>query len=96
MYARITTFDTDPKKYKDAKALAKKLKPEVMSLPGIKYWFDAGNEDGKGIIIAIYDSKESSQAALPAAREIFAKYSEYMESEPQPQGFDVFVHGTNP
>ena len=96
MYARITTFRTIPEKYEEAKALAEKLKPEIMAIPGIKFWFDAGNEDGNGVVIAIYESEESAKAALPAAREIFAKFGEYLESEPQPQGFQVFAHGINP
>ena len=96
MYARITTFSTVPERYEDAKALAEELKPEIMALPGIKFWFDLANEDGSGAVVAIYDSKESAEAALPAVREIFGKFSEHLASEPQPHGYDVFVHGVNP
>ena len=96
MYARITTFRSNPDKYERAKDLAEELKPEIMGLPGIKFWFDAGNDDGDCIVIAVYDSKDSADASMPAARDIFARFGEFMESPPQPQGYDVFVHGSNP
>ena len=42
MYARITTFRMNTEKSDDALALAEELKPEIMAIPGIKYWFDLG------------------------------------------------------
>ena len=96
MYARITTFRSNPDRYDDATELAEELKPEIMSLPGIKFWFDAGNIDGDCVVIAVYDSKESADSAMPVARELFGRFGEFMESAPQPQEYEVFVHGTNP
>ena len=95
MYARITAFRSNPDRYAEAKDLAEELKPEIMALPGIKFWFDAGNDDGECIVIAVYDSKDSADAARPAARELFTRFGEFMESPPQPQEYDVFVHGSN-
>ncbi len=96
MYARITTFRSNPDRYEEAMELAEELKPEIMAIPGIKFWFDAANDDGECAVIAIYDSKESADTAMPAAREIFARFGEFMESAPQPQEYDVYVQGTNP
>ena len=96
MYARITTFRTNSERYDEANALAEELKPEIMAIPGIKFWFDAGNNEGEGIVIAVYDSKDSAEAAMPAAREIFSRFGEFMESPPEIKGYEVMVHGTNP
>ena len=96
MYARITTFGTSPDRYDEANALAEELKPEIMALPGIKFWFDAGNNDGEGMVIAIYDSKESAEAAMSAARDLFARFGEFMTSPPEFKEYEVMVHGTNP
>ncbi len=95
MYARVTTFQTNTDKYAQANALAEELKPEIMALPGIKFWFDAGNNEGEGCVIAVYESKESAATAMNAAREIFAKFGAFMASPPQVKEYDVMVHGTN-
>ncbi len=96
MYARITTFHCKPEKLDDAIALAEELKPEIMSIPGLKYWFDAGNEDGNFAVIAIYESREAAEAAVDTAKGLFARFAEYMDSEPQPKGYEVLLHGSNP
>jgi hypothetical protein len=96
MYARITTFRLNTEKSDDALALAEELKPEIMAIPGIKYWFDTGNEDGNCAVIAIYESEEAAEAAKGMASTLFARFAEYMETEPQPQGYKVLVHDTNP
>ena len=95
MYARITTLRINPEKLDEIKALAEEIKPEVMAIPGMKYWFDTANEDGSCAVIAVYESQEAAEAAKSTASEIFARFAEYMESEPQPQGYHVFIHGIN-
>ena len=95
MYARITTFHLIPDKMNDATALAEDMKAEIMSIPGLKHWFDTGNEDGNCAVIAIYESRDAAEAATPTAKEMFSRFAEYMDSEPQPQGYEVLVHGSN-
>lgn len=96
MYARITTYHCKPERMDDATALAEELKPEIMAIPGIKHWYSTGNEDGKCAVIGIYDSREAAEAATETARALFARFADYMDSEPQPQGYEVINHATNP
>ncbi len=96
MYARITTYRMNTEKFDEAQALAEELKPEIMAIPGIKYWFSTGNEDGSCAVIAIYESEEAAEAATGAASSLFARFGEYIVSEPQPQGYQVLLHGANP
>jgi quinol monooxygenase YgiN len=96
MYARITTFRMNTEKSDDALALTEELRPEIMAIPGIKYWFDLGNEDGNTAVIAIYESEEAAEAAKGTAGALFARFADYMETEPQPQGYEVLLHGINP
>ena len=96
MYARITTYRMNVEKFDEAQALAEELKPEIMEIPGIKYWFSTGNEDGSCAVIAIYESKDAAEAASGTATALFARFAEYMVSEPQPQGYGVLLHGINP
>ena len=96
MYTRITTYRMNPEKFDEALTLAEELKPKIMEIPGIKYWFNNGNEDGSCAVIAIYESEEAAEAAKGAASALFARFAEYMESEPQPQGYQMLIHGANP
>jgi predicted glycosyl hydrolase (DUF1957 family) len=75
--------------------LARELKSDIMSIPGIKYWFNTGNEDGTCAVIAIYESKEAAEAAQPKAKQLFGAFAEFMTSEPDPVGYEVVESGVN-
>ena len=96
MYARITTLRCKPDKMNDATALAEEMKSEIMGIPGLKQWFWTGNEDGSCAVMAIYESREAAEAASATAKEMFSRFAEYLDSEPQPQGYEVLLHRSNP
>lgn len=95
MYARFSTFRVNSGKLDEYQALVETFKPEIMALPGIKYWFSAANEDGCCASIAVYESEEAAAASSSGASSVFSRLAEFIESEPQPQGFRVFLHGVN-
>lgn len=96
MYARITTYHCKTETMDDAIALVEKLKPEMMEIPGLKHLFSTGNEDGNCALIGIYENREAAEAAMDTVRALFARFAEYIDSELQPHGYEVLVHGTNP
>ena len=95
MYARITTYRANTEKSEESQALAETLKLEILKIPGIKFWFSTGNEDGSCAVIAIYDNKASADAAQDTASKLFGRFAEYIESDLQSQEYDVLLHGTN-
>lgn len=96
MYARITTYHCKIEMLNDAIALVEKMKPEIMGIHGLKHWFSTDSEDGNCALIAIYNSREAAEAATDAVRDLFGRFAEYIDSEIQPLGYEVLVHGTNP
>ena len=96
MYARFSTFRMNSKKLDEYQAQVEAFRPEIMALPDIKYWFSAANEDGCCASIAIYESEETAAASSSGASSVFGRLVKFMESEPQPQGYQVFLHGVNP
>ncbi len=96
MYARVSTFRINTEKFDEYQAQVEKFKPEIMALPGIKYWFSAANEDGSCASIAVYENEEAAAASSIGAGAIFGQFAEFMESEPQPQGYQLILHGVNP
>ncbi len=95
MYARITTFNCNPGKMKDAIAMAEEMKSEIMGIPGLMHWFDTGNGDGSCAVIGIYESREAAEAASATVKEMFGRFAECLDSEPQAQGYEVLLHGSN-
>jgi len=95
MYARITTYRITPDKLEETLTLAEKIKPEIMSIPGIKYWFNIGNSDGNCAVIAIYNNEAAAEAAQQTAKELFGRFAEYIESDLQAQGYQVLLHDFN-
>ncbi len=96
MYTRVTTFQCKPDRLEEATALAERLKPEIMAIPGMKYWLNAGTDDGECISVAVYESREAADAAADTASALFSKFAEYLEGPPQPLGYKVFLQGSNP
>jgi hypothetical protein len=95
MYARITTYHCKPEMLGDAIALAEKMKPEIIGIHGLRHWFSTGNEDGNCALIGIYENREAAEAATDTVRAFFARFAEYIDSEPQPLGYEVLLHGAN-
>lgn len=96
MYARITTYHCKTEKLDEAIALLEELKPETMKIPGLKNFFSTGNRDGNCALIGIYESREAAENAADTVKSLFAKFAEYIDSELQPFGYEVLVHGANP
>lgn len=96
MYARITKYHCKTETMDDAIALFKKMKPEIIAIHGLKHWFSTGNKDGNCVLIGIYENREAAEAATDTVRALFARFAEYIDSELQPLGYEVLVHGTNP
>ena len=95
MYARITLYHCKTEMLDDAIALVEKMKPEILGIHGLKHWFSTGNEDGNCAMIGIYESREAAEAATDAVKEFFGRFAEHIDSELQPLGYEVLVHGTN-
>ncbi len=66
-----------------------------MALPGITYWFSAANEDGNCASLAVYESEETAAASSSGASSVFARLADFLQTEPQPVGYRVFLHGVN-
>lgn len=91
MYARITRYQLKPGHTEPAKKQAESMRADIMALPGIQRFINAGNEDGSGYIVAIVDTKEHADESIPKVREIWGRMSEHLAEMPTPEGFDVYV-----
>ena len=84
MYARITRMTMDPSRYAEAEARLAEIADRVGALPGLTMWVTTGDrESGAGYAVAVYDSKESAEAAAGAAQELLGGFAEFMTSSPE-------------
>ncbi len=96
MYVRFSTFQINAGRIDEYRSEVEKLKPQVMELPGIKYWFSAADDNGSCASIAVYEDEEAAIASSSGAGAAFGQLADFMETEPDPQGLPVFLYGTKP
>ena len=95
MFARITTYKSTIDKLDEANEKVEGMKPEIMSIPGIKHWISCADEDGNCTLVAIYENKATLDAATPKARELFGRFADYYESDPQSHIYEVLHMESN-
>ena len=90
MYARLTRMTVAPDRVDEVRTQIGDIKGSVSGIPGLKYWFSASDDDsGEGVAIAIYDSKESADAAAGAARDLVASFADFFSKPPEVTEFEV-------
>ena len=92
MFARVTHYQIKPDSVNEAKALTEKLKPKIMALPGMHSFINMIGDDGKGCVVSIVESRETSEANAQAVQALWANFKDHLEDMPTAEGYDVFVN----
>lgn len=93
MYARITRMVMDPTRSEEVQAKLDSVTGEVAALPGLRLWISTGDwESGAGYSVAVYDSKESAEAASAQVQQILGGFAEYMTAPPEVVLHEVGAH----
>jgi hypothetical protein len=67
MYARVTLLELDPVRFDVAAALERfqaLVLPDLRSHPGYDGVYLLANEEGKGVVITLWESEEDAEAGL--------------------------------
>ena len=73
MYARVTNFQCDPARLDEMAGTVGAISAQVGALPGIEAAYAVWGDDGVGVVTAIYDSRESVEAAASKVQEVWAQ-----------------------
>ncbi len=92
MYARITRYRMKPGSVETAKAMLNELKPQIMSLPGIKNFINVMNEDGNGCVVAVVESKEVSDSNQDRVQALWSQFADHLAEPPEMNGYDVLMN----
>jgi hypothetical protein len=87
MYARIGRYEIDPDKIPQAEEIARKALAFVRKVPGIKSYTHLMSEDGKGIVVAIYENKAAAGAAASSVQQFWLRFSPVLLGQPRLEEF---------
>tara|TARA_R110000787_G_scaffold104370_4_gene211392 strand:- start:2152 stop:2439 length:288 start_codon:yes stop_codon:yes gene_type:complete len=92
MFARVTHYQIKPDSVNEAKALTEKLKPKIMALPGVHSFINMIGDDGKGCVVSLVESRETSEANAQAVQALWANFKDHLADAPTAEGYDVFAN----
>ena len=88
MYARVTTITGKPDRLPDMEAQIPMLRPQLKSITGLVANHVVWRADGKCVVVAIYDSKSSADAAEAEIQGIFTGMADLMAAPPKVEAYD--------
>lgn len=94
MYARITTFHVDPSRLAELPAKISKLGHLIKALPGMLDARIAWRQDGQGVVIATYQSREHADAAMRRLQVIWGDLADLLVGSPRTDVYESVQHIT--
>ena len=95
MYMRVTHYKMKPASIDAAKVMLDQMKDQIMSMPGMLRFTNSINEDGTGCVVAVVESKATSDANAGRVSEAWAAFADHLVGAPEPHGFEVFADWVN-
>lgn len=95
MFARITRFQLKPGARDAAMATMESMKADIMALPGLKAFINVMDDDGKGYVVSLVESRALSDANADKVTALWTRMADHLAEMPVPEGFDVGAHWTN-
>lgn len=92
MFARVTTFKMNPESIPEAEAKLKTMLPSIMDMDGMVNFLDAVDADGNGVVVAVVESEEKSNANQEQVAKIWAEFNDYLTEPPKMNEYRVLVH----
>jgi len=97
MYAKATRYAIKPGMIEEAQELSRHLLPAAAIIPGLKELLNLQRDDGKGILIEIYENADEAARAEPAVRHVWDQFRHLYSEATISDGYDVrgraFIEG---
>lgn len=82
MYARITHYQVQRDKLDEALEIGRGIRAEVARIPGLRAFASFSRDDGKSVVIAVYENKAAAGAAAKYVTEIWEKLAAVVVAPP--------------
>jgi hypothetical protein len=89
MYARVSNYQFDPSQTDAIVASMDDLKQKIQSISGISTCITSWKEDGSGVTIAVYESKEAADAAAEQIMGIWSAIGQYLTATPVTEVYET-------
>lgn len=87
MYARIGRYEVATGRIAEAEEIARKALSFVRKVPGIKAYSHMMSDDGKGLVVAVYENKAAAGAAAPLVQQFWLRFSPVLLAQPRLEEF---------
>jgi len=94
MYVRVTSFKVDPARLPELSAKIEEMGPRAKALPGIIDAYAAWRADGQGVLVAIYQNKETADAAVARIQAIWGNLAGLVSVAPRTDAYENAAHIT--
>ena len=91
MYMRVTHYKMKPESVDAGMELLQQMKDQILAMPGLVRFTNAINEDGSGCVIALVESKETSDANAATVAGVWEHFADHLAAPPEPHGFEVIA-----
>jgi hypothetical protein len=96
MYARVVNFNLNTDAWDEALAMVATIEEQIAAFAGLKSWVNMTNrETGKGVAVAVFDSRESLEAVTDQVTELLAGFGEFFSAPPSVDHGEVIAYIDN-
>jgi len=92
MYVRVTTFEIDPANVSGLSDKIAKIAPIAKNLPGVADIYVAWRGDGRGVVVAAYESETAAQRAVARLQAVWGELASVLKSPPRTDSFEQVEH----
>jgi len=83
MYARVTHYEIQQDKLSEAQAIGRDVRADVSRIPGIRAFASFSRDDGKCVIVAVYENKVAAGAAAQYVTDVWRRFSVVLAGPPR-------------
>ena len=94
MYARVTAFEVDPARLPELAAKMAEMAPRAKALPGMVDAYAAWRSDGKGVVVAIYESREAADRAVARVQALWGNLAGLVSGAPRTDAYETVARLT--
>jgi len=92
MYVRVTAFEVDPSRLPNLAETIAKIAPIAKALPGVVDIYVAWRDDGRGVVVASYDSEAAARKAIARLQAVWGELATLLKTPPRTDSFDHVEH----
>jgi hypothetical protein len=82
MYARITQLQINPLRFAEMRAALPGISASLQGIAGMVEWKTCWDENGKGLVFALYESQTQAEAASGTVRGVLGGLSSLLTAAP--------------